>query len=409
MAFGESNTKTYEQQKNISSLEKRKAAMFSSSMSGANNETAFPESSYYESRDLPLEVIVENPDNKEIFDMKDIEHLAEFTKNEGFYGSVDVFKKQDGTFEIFSGHRRFEAFKYLGKKMIPCRIYEDVNDIKKVELLIGLNIHNRNLSPMEYARAIEYYIEKVLKKRREEKGAFDMIEECSKFFGKSTASIKKYRALLKLNSNLQSLADDPAFPYSAFFKAAQLSEEEQEELYNDIKEFQYKVPDVELSRPVIDNMINIIKKKSLRKEVKQNILINTPPVIYKDNTGTKNTLDTDTSIEEGENITEKYKEIISSKRKEASPKVTVIASEETTQNHNHTGNPELNNDKNNNYHEFGAEDAEFVTYEIDGMVHAIAAQFRALKMQKIEVRSREKVIEELSLIRDEIENIIKTF
>jgi ParB family chromosome partitioning protein len=178
---------------------------------------------------IPIDKIKKNPDNEKIFNMDGIEGLANVIKEDGFTGAIEVFPLNDGTYEILSGHRRFEAAKLAGMKTIPSIILPVKDDVSVAKKLITSNIHNRELSSMDKARAIEYYIENVIKKEHPNK-RINVQNEVSRVFGLSLTQVKYLRRILKYVPELQDLLEKQLVPMSGLINAIQLDSVEQKEL-----------------------------------------------------------------------------------------------------------------------------------------------------------------------------------
>lgn len=221
---------------------------------------------------IDISLLDENPDNKQVFNMDEIERLAQSIENDGFMGAVDVFKKPDGRYEISSGHRRIRAAKKLGLTEIPCFINAMPDDTVRARKLLDSNITNRVLKPLDYARAIEYYINYVLKPSGF-KGQTN--KECARYFGISPSNVYRYRALLKMDPSLQKLADDERFPYTAFSSAYRLSENGQKELASFLSEYSVNNRDEddnpsEVGRTLIEQKIRDLLKKEGKYKESQN-------------------------------------------------------------------------------------------------------------------------------------------
>lgn len=185
---------------------------------------------------IPLDQIDENPQNSEIFNMEDIDHLVDGIRQDGFIGAINVFKKPDGRYEISSGHRRYRAMKELGEETIPCIVSPYPDEYERGMKLISSNIRNRDMKPMDWARAINYYYG-LQKKKKEESGEnLNLRKEAAAYFNISEATIQKYVMLLKLIPELQELADKPGYSYSGLSGAASLDDVDQEKLYKMITE-----------------------------------------------------------------------------------------------------------------------------------------------------------------------------
>jgi len=182
-------------------------------------------------QEIDLKLIDPNPQNAALFDMTRVDHMAKIISEEGFTTPIEVIKKDDGRFEITSGHRRYEAMKLLKKKTIPCLITDKYeNDTQKDRKLLSSNIATRKLSPLEMAYAISFYKE-ILKKEKYKGKVRDKVAE---YFGISASNVYRYECILKLIPELQEYCKKPQFPYSSLRAAATLTPEEQKELYNEL-------------------------------------------------------------------------------------------------------------------------------------------------------------------------------
>lgn len=178
---------------------------------------------------IPIDKIRKNPDNEKIFNMDGIEGLADTIKEDGFTGAIEVFPLDDGNYEILSGHRRFEAAKIAGLKSIPSIILPVRDKVTVAKKLITSNIHNRELSSMDKARAINYYVENVLKPEHSGQ-RFNENKELSKIFGLSVSQIKYLKRTLLYVPELQELLEKQRVPMSGLIEASNLDPNEQREL-----------------------------------------------------------------------------------------------------------------------------------------------------------------------------------
>ena len=159
---------------------------------------------------IPLSKLKPNPDNVKIFNMAKIDSLAQSIEKDGFIGAIEVIKVDKDTYEILSGHRRYEAMKLLKKKEIPAIVHEDIDDITKSRTLLSANINNRELTAMDKARAINYYIEHVSKPS----GSTNTIDDAAAFFSISKSSVKNYRKLTKFSKKLQAVLEENLISYT---------------------------------------------------------------------------------------------------------------------------------------------------------------------------------------------------
>ena len=102
-----------------------------------SNEIAKP----YDFRNIEVANLVPHPENNE--DVSNTSDLENSMRTQGFTEPIEVteFGHEDGKFTIVSGHRRIEAAKKVGIKVVPAivRKFNDEKDVKRA-LLFG-NLH----------------------------------------------------------------------------------------------------------------------------------------------------------------------------------------------------------------------------------------------------------------------------
>ena len=176
---------------------------------------------------LPIDCIFANPDNEKIFNMNDIDGLVTSIQETGFNGTIEVFELEKNKYEVISGHRRLLAARKAGLKEVPVIIQQIHGEADKAKNLVLSNIHNREISAMDKARAIEYYIDHVLKI---EQPKCNTQNEVARIFNISVSTVKYLRRLLKYDKSLQDLVDKNLVPYAALIDVIKLDEDEQKEL-----------------------------------------------------------------------------------------------------------------------------------------------------------------------------------
>lgn len=217
-------------------------------------------------KDIRLDQIDPHPDNQSIYFLSDIEALMERIEESGFFGSIEVYAKPDGRYQISSGHRRYEAMKRLGRKTIPCTIYKMEDDITVKKRLVESNLNVRIASPIELSRAITYY-EQLLN----ESGYTGKInDKLASIFNISRTKIAKLKEIKKFTEELQEYAKSLTFPYEAFFEATHFSKDQQKRLAQLIKSHLSQYPDAELSSVLAKQFIEQVKNETrLEKERKE--------------------------------------------------------------------------------------------------------------------------------------------
>ena len=95
------------------------------------------------------------------FKVQDDDKMDEMVKSVKQYGvilPVIVRPKEDGTYEMISGHRRKRACEIAGIKQIRC-IVKDLSDDEAVILMVDSNIQREEILPSEKAFAYKMKLE----------------------------------------------------------------------------------------------------------------------------------------------------------------------------------------------------------------------------------------------------------
>lgn len=215
-------------------------------------------------RDIELSLIDMNPDNEYIFGYTDIDFLANEIKEGGFHGAIEVFAKPGGRYEINAGHRRYLACKQLGYETIPCIVSEYKDSSAAAEQLIMSNIHQRDLTPLRRARAIEYYEKNVLVKRKVDYKGRKRAALAEKF-NMGEGSVQRYLSILNLIPELQELCDTKDFPWTYYIPLGQENAEVQRMVYKSLLEIAPEGNIKELSRKQVEWQLDSIRLKWERK------------------------------------------------------------------------------------------------------------------------------------------------
>lgn len=244
-------------------------------------------------QDIPLELIDENPDNSEIFNMEKIQKLAENIKQEGFFGTIEVYQKDDGRYEISSGHRRFRAVKMLGFKTIPATISQmPTLDTQKRRKLIASNINSRNMKPLDWARAINYYAETLLIEDANARGKkyvpgqkykasnnLNVNVKTAEYFDMKEMTVIRYRSLCKLIPDLQAMVEDETIPWTSIWEVGNMDEEKQIEILKEISKMITFTPPVDTEeigedgKPVQKVFLSGVQVSTLVRKFKQNLYL----------------------------------------------------------------------------------------------------------------------------------------
>ena len=110
-------------------------------------------------RHVPIELLHPNPNNpRKHFAEDELESLAKSLKEKGLLQPLVVRPRNDGSFEIVAGERRWRASQRAGLHEIPVLIRE-LGDRETLEIALIENVQRSDLNPLEEARAYRQLIE----------------------------------------------------------------------------------------------------------------------------------------------------------------------------------------------------------------------------------------------------------
>ena len=95
---------------------------------------------------------------------KRLNDMVESVKENGILNPIIVLKKEDGAYEILSGHNRVNAAKIAKIKSIPCIIKENLSEEEAYTYVIETNLMQRSFSdllPTEKALVLKVRYEKI--------------------------------------------------------------------------------------------------------------------------------------------------------------------------------------------------------------------------------------------------------
>ena len=110
-------------------------------------------------RDIPLELIDDFPDHPfKVRDYEDMMQLVESVKERGVITPATVRQKEDGRYELVSGHRRKRACELAGFETLRSEIV-DLNRDEATILMVESNFQRSEILPSEKAFAYKMRLE----------------------------------------------------------------------------------------------------------------------------------------------------------------------------------------------------------------------------------------------------------
>ena len=107
-------------------------------------------------RDIPISEIDEFPDHPfKVFIDEDMEQLVESIKRNGVMTPATVRLKEDGRYELISGHRRKKACELAGLETLKCEVKELTRD-EAIIVMVESNLQRSTILPVSYTHLDVY-------------------------------------------------------------------------------------------------------------------------------------------------------------------------------------------------------------------------------------------------------------
>ncbi len=199
----------------------------------------------YELQNIPIEKMIPNPANEKIYEMGDIEELAQSILLSGkiLQNAVVTAADESGNYTIIAGHRRRLACQKLVEEghsefaEIPCMVMTEPDGLMQELVLIQTNSTARVLTEAEKMRQAERAtaILTELKSRKQISGRVRDI--VAKMLGTTTGQLGRYNVISKglTNETLRAAFERGELGISAAYEAARLDETGQAELAEKMK------------------------------------------------------------------------------------------------------------------------------------------------------------------------------
>ena len=196
-------------------------------------------------RDIPLSQIDEFPDHpfKVLMD-EDMQQLVESIKRNGVMTPATVRLKEDGRYELVSGHRRKKACELAGLETLKCEVKELTRD-EAIIVMVESNLQRSTILPSEKAFAYKMRLEAMNRQGQRSdltsspmatkltKGRSDV--ELGELVGESKDQIRRYIRLTELIPKLLDMVDEKLMSFRPAVEVSYLTTEEQEYLLDSIQ------------------------------------------------------------------------------------------------------------------------------------------------------------------------------
>ena len=193
-------------------------------------------------RDIPLELIDDFPDHPfKVRDDEDMIQLVESVKERGVITPATVRQKEDGRYELISGHRRKRACELAGFEALRCEVVDLDRDAATV-LMVESNYQRSQILPSEKAFAYKMRLEAM--KRQGQRSDLTLSPVGTKFdrsseaiteeTGDSRNQIHRYIRLTNLVPELLDLVDEGKIKMRPAVELSYLDEDSQRAVVDEI-------------------------------------------------------------------------------------------------------------------------------------------------------------------------------
>ncbi len=244
-------------------------------------------------RDITLAEIDEFPDHpfKVLMD-EDMEQLVDSIKRSGVMTPATVRLKEDGRYELISGHRRKKACELAGLETLKCEVKELTRD-EAIIVMVESNLQRSAILPSEKAFAYKMRLE-AMKRQGErsdltspplvEKSAGKealSVSKIGKDTGDSHEQVRRFIRLTELVPEILQMVDDRQIAFRPAVEISYLTEEQQ---YTLLEAMEYNDATPSLAQAI--KMKKFMQDGKLTDEVIQSIMQEEKPA-FKDERITK--------------------------------------------------------------------------------------------------------------------------
>ncbi len=187
--------------------------------------------------DIPLSEIDDFPNHPfQVRLDEDMDQLVESVKERGIITPITLRRKNDGRYEIVSGHRRRKACELAGLETIPAEI-KDLTRDEAIILMVESNLQRSVILPSEKAFSYKMRLEamKRLPGRPSKENSGPVVQnfsrdELGEASGESGRQVSRYIRLTELIPDLLQMVDDGKIALRPAVELSYLNDIEQQDL-----------------------------------------------------------------------------------------------------------------------------------------------------------------------------------
>lgn len=233
--------------------------------------------------DIPIVEIDDFPDHPyRVLDDEDMQALMDSISDRGVITPAMVRKKDDGRYEVISGHRRKRACERLGLETLRCEVV-DVSRDEAIILMVDSNSQRSEIAPCDKGKAYKMKMDAL--SRQGQRTDLTSNPVGRKFGGEETASIigeptgdsqtqvRRYIRLTYLVPELQQFVDEGKIKMRPAVELSYLDEETQRDVVDRIDEteaFPSHDQAIRIRKAFEEGAIDYDKVSGIMDEVKPN-------------------------------------------------------------------------------------------------------------------------------------------
>ena len=191
--------------------------------------------------EIPIELIDGFPDHPfKVRDDEDMMQLVESIKERGVITPATVRQKEDGRYELISGHRRKRACELAGFETLRCEVVE-LNRDEAIILMVESNFQRSQILPSEKAFAYKMRLEAMSRQGKRTdltstpvESKFRSNETLGTETGESREQIRRYVRLTNLVPELLQFVDEGRIKMRPAVEMSYLDEDAQRDIVDEI-------------------------------------------------------------------------------------------------------------------------------------------------------------------------------
>jgi len=195
-------------------------------------------------RDIPISEIDDFPDHPfMVRDDEDMQNLIESIKERGVITPAMVRKKEDGRYELISGHRRKRACQLAGMDTLRCEVVDMDRDEATI-MMVESNFQRSNILPSEKAFAYKMRLEAMKRTAGRPQKNSDPVgpnfglrsnSQVAEEVGESKTQVQRYIRLTELVPELRDMVDEGRIKMRPAVELSYLDKESQKDVVEQIE------------------------------------------------------------------------------------------------------------------------------------------------------------------------------